>query len=59
MSIESPSCMSDSLLAMAMAAYLWYELVASVQITVSFLRPQSHCTATLAVQVVRGQLLPL
>lgn len=25
---------------------LWYELVASEQTTVSFLRPQSHCTAT-------------
>lgn len=51
--------MSESLLAMAMAAYLWYELAASAQATVSFLRPHSHCTATLAVQVVRGQLLPL
>lgn len=57
--MDSPSCMSESLLAMAMAAYLWYEVAASVQATVSFLRPQSHCTATLAVQVVCGQLLPL
>lgn len=74
-SMESPSCMSDSLLAMAMAAYLtwreihprfnssekrdfffcppwvgetyfWCELAASEQMTVSFLRPQSHCKAT-------------
>lgn len=51
--------MSDSLLAMAMAAYLWYELAASVHATVSFLLPQSHCSATLAVQVLRGQALPV